>query len=294
MPIRKGGISSRERRRIRRSDVQPSTAQPSAPKCGRVVPMTIRYYGRFDVTDIRRGRPWKMHSLDFGNSTIFSGSYAKFRVFKEYQIVHAEFKLTHEVIKTSRWKKANHSDVATFSVASFILNHNEEEVPAMLTSSSWDMVCSHPGVRTTVVVTGANRKTQHIWTPKKASDSRWRLTKEDGLCQLYIMAKKLDQDESSKFGFGHSVSTVIEARLKVQLKGVDIKTTDTVETLGVHPVILSELIDLRTRSESPTYDTDADEAAGPFRPTSPVMDESIASAVSIADEVDESFGKMSI
>lgn len=291
---RKGGKSARERRRIRRAQL----VNPSSSVYGKVTPMIINFYGRYELTDKDWTQLWGMKSLHFGNSEIFSGPYAKLKIFREYHLVRAHFKLTHEVIRSKNWKKSTHSELSTYSVATFIQDYDVSVKETALVTSLWDEVCSHPGVKNVVVTSNASKTTHHTWVPTEPSDMEWRLTDNDGLCHVYMLSKKLDKDEEGVLDtYGHLVSTVVELKLHIKLRGFDIQNDDTLQIKSPSSssspvVVLTSLASTPTPPPppSPTFDGPADD----FRPMSPVMEEMAASVVSVGMELEESFCELSI
>lgn len=238
MPTNKkiGGRSARARRRIKRAQL----VNPRSGIYGAITPITITFYGRYELTEKTWSTNWGMSTVSFGNTQIFSGPYEKLKFYREFLIRRAHFNCTHEVIRTPKWKKDEHSEISTFSAATFIQDYSVEIKPTALVNQDWNYVCSHPGVKSVVIATGASKNTSHTWIPTEPSDIEWRLTNNDGLCYLYLMAFKLDQNEEGLFDtYGHSVSTVVRAKIHLHLRGLDIQNDDTVtRSKGLQHVVL--------------------------------------------------------
>lgn len=297
---RTGGKSARARRRMKRAQL----ANPRSGIYGALTTVTINFYGRYDLKKTTWSTHWGMNSVSFGNSEIFSGPYKNLKFYREYLIRRAHFICTHEVIRTPKWKKTEHSEISTFSAATFIQDYDVAVKPNLVFGEQWDHVCAHPGVKTVVVVTGASKNTSHTWVPTEPNDANWRLTDNDGLCHLYMLAYKLDQNEEGVFDtYGHSVSTVVRVRMHVQLRGLDIQNDDSLST---HVVVLpstssSSQQQARDLAPSPTFKEDEYD----FRPVSPVSCDTAESAVTtfldVVEEehpaeksLDESFTELAI
>lgn len=252
----RGGRLSRARRKQRRLQ---RSIRIASGIYGPVTRVAIEYYGRFDITDNDWSPSWGMKHVPFGNLQIFSGSYTGYKVFREYRLKYAQFKLTHELIKTAKWKREEHCEIATYSVASFLQDYDVAIHPNGKGDETWDAVCSHPGSKKAVVTTGTPRNTTHIWRPTEASDTDWRLTENDGLCHLYIVGKKLDRNNEGLFDkYGHSISTVVDVRIHLELRGIDIQTSDTMirsPNASGYRVNLNQLertMGLKHRTNTPT------------------------------------------
>lgn len=251
---RKGGIAARARRTARRATKQHNVKVSNSPY-GPVVPLVIQYYGRFDVNQSIWHTGYNTKEIPFGNNQIFSGSYSKFNIFHEYRVLKAKFILRHELIKSSSWTQGTHPEIVTYSVGSFINDYEMKVVPDSKGATTWDTVMSHPGIRTITMTSNQVKHQTHVWRPTEASDTEWRLTNDDGICYIYVVTRCLDQCATA-----HQLSTVLKASIHIQLRGMDIETSDSRRNFVPPPTAVSQ-----DRDPSPSFDGEFVD----FRPTTP-------------------------
>lgn len=230
LPSKYSKQSSREERYTKRSTVMTAPSHESPrPVYGKPEPVTIEHEYTFNVTDSKWSDSWHMHELDFGSEQLFSEPYLDCKKFQEYRIIRAHFKLSHTIVRVPETQRHYKS---VFNVASFLLDHELEIEPDSPPNDTWDEFCSHPeiakSVRTTIVSRGVERDTYHLWLPTDPEDTRWRLTDTDGLCHLYVMAKRIDKvDGCSLSALGHQVSTTAVAKFEIQLRTVNMQVDDS-------------------------------------------------------------------
>lgn len=122
------------------------------------------------------------YDLKFGNTDLFSGPFAFLKGMHEFRLKHVTFNVTYTCVP----KAITATHVMSFSVVTIPMDLDATDTSAF---TSLEHAMEHPGAKTSILTTGMVARHRLRWVPTEPTDMDWRLTKNDGICQLFCLTE---------------------------------------------------------------------------------------------------------